>query len=60
MTDKGKDIYCALPVLSAYLGHASISATGKYVRLTQDMFPEIVAKTSAIAAYIFPDEVVKS
>ena len=58
MTDKGMDIYCALPVLSAYLGHASISATSKYVRLTQDMFPEIVAKTSAIAAYIFPDEAV--
>jgi site-specific recombinase XerD len=58
MTDKGMDIYCALPILSAYLGHASISATGKYVRLTQDMFPEIVTKTSAIAAYIIPDRVV--
>jgi integrase len=54
MTDKGMDIYCALPVLSTYLGHASVSATGQYVRLTQDMFPEIVAKTSAIAAYVIP------
>jgi site-specific recombinase XerD len=54
MTDKGMDIYCALPVLSTYLGHASVSATGKYVRLTQDMFPEIVAKTSAIAAFVIP------
>jgi integrase len=54
MTDKGMDIYCALPVLSAYLGHASVAATGQYVRLTQDMFPEIVAKTSAIAAFVIP------
>jgi site-specific recombinase XerD len=54
MTDKGKDIYCALPLLSTYLGHASISATGQYVRLTQDMFPEIVNKASAIAAFVIP------
>ena len=38
MTDKGMDIYCALPLLSTYSGHASVSATGQYVRLTQDMF----------------------
>jgi site-specific recombinase XerD len=54
MTDKGMDIYCALPILSTYLGHASVSATGKYVRLTQDMFPEIIAKTSAITAFVIP------
>jgi integrase len=54
MTDKGMDIYCALPILSTYLGHASVSATGKYVRLTQDMFPEIIAKTSAVAAFVVP------
>jgi len=54
MVDRGMDIYCALPILSTYLGHATISATGQYVRLTQDMFPEIVDKTSAIAAFVIP------
>jgi integrase len=54
MADKGMDIYCALPILSTYLGHSSVSATGQYVRLTQDMFPEIVEKASAIAAYVIP------
>ena len=54
MTDKGMDIYCALPILSTYLGHASVAATGQYVRLTQDMFPEIIAKTSAITAFVIP------
>lgn len=57
MTDKGMDIYCALPLLSTYLGHASISATGQYVRLTQDMFPEIIEKVNAIAAFVIPGEV---
>ena len=54
MTDKGMDIYCALPVLSTYLGHSSVSATSQYVRLTQDMFPEVVEKASAIAAFVIP------
>jgi site-specific recombinase XerD len=54
MVDKGMDIYCALPVLSTYLGHSSVSATSQYVRLTQDMFPEIVEKASAIAAFVIP------
>jgi integrase len=54
MTDKGMDIYCAMPVLSTYLGHASIAATGQYVRLTQEMFPEIVAKAGAVAAFVIP------
>ncbi|KUO67777.1 MAG: hypothetical protein APF77_10275 [Clostridia bacterium BRH_c25] len=54
MTDNGMDIYCALPILSTYLGHASVSATGQYVRLTQDMFPEIVSKVSTIAAFVIP------
>jgi integrase len=54
MTDNGMDIYFALPLLSTYLGHTSVSATEQYVRLTQDMFPEIVEKTSAIAAFVIP------
>jgi len=54
MADKGMDIYCALPLLSTYLGHASLSATSQYVRLTQDMFPEVIEKTSAITAFVIP------
>jgi integrase len=54
MTDRGMDMYCALPLLSTYLGHASLSATGQYVRLTQDIFPEIIEKANAIAAFVIP------
>jgi integrase len=54
MCDRGIDIYCAMPVLSTYLGHTSVSATGQYVRLTQEMFPELVEKASAVAAFVIP------
>ena len=32
----------ALPVLSAYLGHKGLSATQDYLRLTADMYPDII------------------
>jgi integrase/recombinase XerD len=54
MVDQGADVYWALPTLATYLGHASVAATGQYVRLTQDMFPEVTAAMSAIAAHVIP------
>ena len=44
MIDSGLDMYVALPILSAYLGHKSIAATEKYVRLTMGIFPYIEEK----------------
>ena len=32
----------ALPLLSAYLGHKDLSATQNYLRLTADMYPDII------------------
>ena len=34
MAESGTDLYCALPILSTYLGHQSLEATNQYVRLT--------------------------
>ena len=51
----GVDLYCALPVLSAYLGHASVLATQHYVRLTAEAFPELIKKVSNTCAYVFPE-----
>ncbi len=39
----GVDVAAALPVLSAYLGHESISSTQHYLRLTAEVFPYITA-----------------
>lgn len=38
----GKDMNAALPVLSTYLGHKNLSGTQDYLRLTADMYPDIV------------------
>ena len=46
MIDRGMDMYVALPVLSTYLGHKTIYATERYVRLTMDLYPYIEAKYS--------------
>ena len=52
----GKNLYAYLPVLQAYLGHASLSDTAYYLHLTADLFPDITEKVEATYAYIIPKE----
>jgi len=59
MVQKKVELYCALPILSTYLGHASIAATERYVRLTAEVYPEILSTVSATCAYIFPEVKIK-
>lgn len=54
MSEKGTDLYAGLPVLCAFLGHRSLSATEQYVRLTAEMYPELSAKTDPINAFVYP------
>jgi integrase len=51
----GKDIYCMLPTLAAYLGHSNISSTGNYLRLTAEVFPELVEAISKSCGHVIPD-----
>jgi len=55
ISDKGVDLYCALPVLSTYLGHSTIRATEKYLRLTKELYPDIVKRSSNITSYVYPE-----
>jgi len=48
------DIYCALPILSTFLGHKTIIGTERYVRLVQEMYPEIIEMQNAVTSFIFP------
>lgn len=41
MVDSGLDMYVALPILSTYLGHKTIYATERYIRLTMSLYPYI-------------------
>lgn len=52
---EGIDLYCALPILSAYLGHTSVAATQHYVRLTVEAYPELIKMVSHTCAHIFPE-----
>jgi integrase len=44
MIDAGMDMYTSLPILSTYLGHKSIYATERYLRLTMSVYPYIEEK----------------
>ena len=60
----------ALPLLMTYLGHSSLSATGRYLKLTADTgrylkltaeaFPDLVDQINRIYADIIPDLEVKT
>lgn len=53
-SEKGLDLYCSLPILSTYLGHKSVTATEKYVRLTQEMYPDLIKKVSNVSEHVIP------
>lgn len=54
MSVDGKDLYYALPILSTYVGHQSIASTDRYVRMTSEMYPELINKIESICSYIYP------
>lgn len=53
MSDAGMDMYVALPILSTYLGHKTIFATERYVRLTMSIYPYIEEKFRSKIAKVF-------
>lgn len=56
MVKSGIDIYCALPILSTFLGHKTIKGTEKYVRMVQEIYPEIIEMENPITAFVFPNK----
>ncbi|MDT8402693.1 MAG: tyrosine-type recombinase/integrase [Bacteroidales bacterium] len=54
MAHEGQDLYSSLPIISACLGHKSLFATEQYVRLTGEMYPELVSQCSSINAFVYP------
>lgn len=57
MAKNGTDVYCALPILSTFLGHKTIAGTEKYVRMTQEIHPEIIKMESSLTSFVFPDKI---
>jgi len=54
MAESGIDLYASLPILSNYLGHQSIGATDHYVRLTSNMYPNLINDMDAVCLDVFP------
>jgi integrase len=54
MSESELDLYHSLPLLSTYLGHQSLEATDNYVRLTAEMYPDLLKKASNICSSVFP------
>lgn len=54
MVMSGKDIYVTSPILSAYLGHKSLAATQKYLRITAEVYPDIVRRFEEHFAAVVP------
>lgn len=51
----GIDLTNMIPYLSAYMGHTDFRATQYYLRLTADLYPDIISKTEAEFGYVIPE-----
>lgn len=55
LSDAGNDLYVILPILSAYLGHAGIKTTERYIRLTEERLSTITDSIQIQIPEIFPE-----
>jgi len=55
MLREGTVHQAALPLLMTYLGHSSLSATGYYLRLTAEAFPDLQDNINRLYSGIIPD-----
>ena len=55
MADENVDIYCALPMLSIFMGHSDIKSTEYYLRLTGHVFSDVATLMEPAYATVFPE-----
>lgn len=48
LVDSGVDMYCGLPILSAFMGHKNVYDTESYIHLSAEYYPDILDKVSGI------------
>ena len=53
--EQKKDIAAVLPIISAYLGHAGIESTERYLRLTEDRLTSITDSMEQMLPNMFPE-----
>jgi integrase len=52
--ESGEDLTAMLPVLSVFMGHKSFSATSHYLRLTAEVYPQVIKQVEEICGYAIP------
>lgn len=50
----GLDVYVALTLLSACIGHKSLTSTEGYVRLTCRYYPELLKQCASLNDFVYP------
>ena len=53
LTKAGVDIYCTLPLLATFMGHKKVLNTETYVRLTQEMYPEVLKMNAEVTDQVY-------
>jgi len=51
---QGADLGVKLPLLAAYMGHKNLVSTQFYLRLTPEIFPNIVTRSEQFAGHVIP------
>jgi len=54
----GEELTNLMPYLAAYMGHSDFRGTQYYLRLTADLYPDIIKKTEAAFGYLIPEEAI--
>lgn len=55
LADRGEDLYTTLPILSEYMGHSSVSSTQYYLRLTAEVYPDVINMIEEKFGDIYPE-----
>ena len=53
LTNEGLDTYCSLPILSTFIGHRKIHSTEYYLRLTQEIYSDVLRQDATITSGIY-------
>lgn len=53
-SEQGKDLLAMLPVLKTYMGHDSLNETAYYLRMTADVFPNILMRLEGTFGNLIP------
>jgi hypothetical protein len=51
----GGELTTLMPYLAAYMGHADFRGTQYYLRLTSDLYPDIIRRTEAEFGFVIPE-----